>query len=139
MQEVHMDQRKALAMAAGVTATAVAAVIAIGVNFGLFGVAAAGGRTGKLTPAATRIETVDTVPPVEPAPVVETVVIDAPTSGPATLAPGPTPAGEDPVVTVVDDGSTPAEVSGADAQHPEDSDHPDEPAHAEDEDHELDD
>jgi hypothetical protein len=124
-----MDQRKAMAMAAGVTATAVAAIVAIGVNFGLFGVAAAGGKTGRLTPAATRVATLDTAPqPAEQPPAVETIVIDAPASGPATLAPDPGQPvqGPGPEVTVVNDSATatpdPAVATTASTTY---EDHPD--------------
>ena len=84
MQELRIDQKKAFAVAAAVTATAVAAVVAIGVNFGLFGVAAAGGKTGRLTPTSAAAQPAGSAEPagaVEQPPVVETIVVDAPAGG----------------------------------------------------------
>ena len=157
-----MDHRKAMAMAAAATATAVAAVVAIGVNFGLFGVAAASGQAGRLSPAATQVETVDTVPPPgEQPPVVETIVVDAPAGAEMSSQPQLTPSSPE-----SDDGVAPYEEllpapSEADAQsgtgsastepyveHPEDPEHPEgvehpenpeNPENPEDPGHELDD
>jgi hypothetical protein len=146
---MHMDHRKAMAVAAAVTATAVAAVVAIGVNFGLFGVAAASGRAGHLSPAATQLETVDTVPPVgEQPPVVETIVVDAPASEgavPQPLAPFSDPVdeglgatiGEPPPVSVdapapTDPGpawTAPYEDHSGEVEHPEVTQPPEDPGH----------
>jgi len=58
-----MERRKALATAGAVTMTAVAGVIALGANFGIFGLADDTSKVGNFTPVDTA--TVITPPPVD--------------------------------------------------------------------------
>jgi len=70
-----MERRRAFAYAGATTIAALAAVIAIGANLGLFGLTRQASGAGRLTPVATT--------PVQPASAV-TVYVDAPPASPTT-------------------------------------------------------
>lgn len=79
-----MDRRRAVAIAVSATLVILAAVLAVGATFGLFGLASADGGPGTFDPVSAT-----TVPSATE----QTVIVDVPISGspPASGATSPTP------------------------------------------------
>jgi hypothetical protein len=86
-----MQRRKALATAGAISATALAATIALGANLGLFGLTTASGGPGTLEPVSPKVPTTRTEVIDVPVPVAVGSGGGARTPG-ASSAPAPAPA-----------------------------------------------
>jgi hypothetical protein len=135
-----MDRRKLLATTGAVSLTAAAAVVAVGANFGLFGLAGDGAKAGHFEPVSS---SATTAPRTTPSTEVVYVDVQDPSAGaPAagsteesydhgTIAPAPVPAAPPPVTTATvphrDDDHDEIEYHEDDEAEHEDSEHESEP------------